>query len=200
MRTDEDGEAWNVLAGALIGGLVNLVTSAASETINYFSAEKSDRLSMGQIAAIVGVSTAIGAAEGAAIAAVPSAAIPISAAAGAAEAAITSLISRNEKTSGKDILTDTIIAGALGAAAGGGGSDFVKGGKVLNEARIGSITKATKGVSMKAKKTARHAIRKAKKYVAKSWMCSQLESFAYAGMNKFSTWFTEKWIDGISGR
>ena len=81
-----------------------------------------------------------------------SAAIPISAAAGVVDAATNTLLDDEERFTLEKLAIETVWGGAFGVAAGGGGSDFVKGGKVLNEAKAARIVKATKGVSMKAKK------------------------------------------------
>ena len=57
-----------------------------------------------------------------------------------------------------DIITDSLVSGAIGAVAGSGGSEFVKGGKLMNEA-AGSVGNAIrKGVHPAVKKSARKTI------------------------------------------
>ena len=52
----------------------------------------------------------------------------------------------------KEIVVDATVSGIVGAAAGAGGSDFVKGGKVINDA-VSSVKKLSeKAVHPKTRK------------------------------------------------
>lgn len=93
----------------------------------------------------------------------------------------------------EEIVIDSLISGATGAIAGSGGSDFVKGGKLLNDA-AGSVGKVIrKGVNPVVKKTAKKTLRKARKFIGRRYVGSQLESLAYMCVDDFSS----KYINAV---
>ena len=189
MRVDVGGEFWNVIIGAVIGGTINMVSSIISEVI-----EGDFTLSdIGQIA----LSTAIGAVEGAAIALCPAASVAFSATASALDTAVNGII---DGDSVGEIVTNSLLSGAIGAVAGSGGSDFVKGGKLINEA-AGSLGNAVKkGVHPVVKKAAKKTIKKAAKSIAKSYVSGQVEDIAYGGLYEFSSFYIRASMPWYSGR
>ncbi len=191
-RADNGGEFWNVVIGAAIGGAINLVSSIASEAI------KGD-LSWDD-AGKIAISTAIGMAEGAAIALCPAASAAISAVSSAADTAIIGFMEKDETVSVGDIITDSLVSGAIGAVAGSGGSDFVKGGQLINDA-AGSVGNAIrKGVHPVVKKSARKTIKKAAKQIGRAYISGQVEDIAYGGLSKFSSYYTRSVIRNYRGR
>ena len=167
-----------VIAGAAIGGAISLVSSIISEAIE----GKIDWKDVGQIA----ISTIIGMTEGAAIVLFPMAAMAISAGASAFDTAINGAIDGN---SIGEIIIDSLVSGAIGAVAGAGGSGFVKGGKLINDA-AGSVGNAIrKGVHPAVKKSARKTIKKAAKKIGREYVSGQIEDFAYGGISKFSSFY-----------
>ena len=187
MRRDDDGEFWNIVVGAIVGAAVSLVTSVVSEVIEG-NFEWKD---LGQVA----ISTVIGAAEGVAIAIAPGASVAISALASATDTAINGLIDGKDL---KTIAVESFVSGGVGAFAGSGGSDFVKGGKLINEA--GScLGKIRKGAHPAVKNVAGKTINKAKKYILKSARFGIMEELAYDGINEFASWYTEKAINRFLG-
>ena len=179
VRVDHGGEFWNVVIGAAIGGAISLVSSIVSEAIEGDFSWKD----VGQIA----ISTTIGALEGAAIALCPAASVAISAVASAADTAINGVI---DGDSVGEIVTDSLVSGAIGAVAGSGGSEFVKGGKLINDA-AGSVGNAIrKGVHPVVKKSARKTIKKAAKKIGREYVAGQIEDFAYGGIYEFTSFYT----------
>ncbi|MBP3923084.1 MAG: DNRLRE domain-containing protein [Ruminiclostridium sp.] len=189
MRVDVGGEFWNVIIGAVIGGTINMVSSIISEVI-----EGDFTLTdIGQIA----LSTAIGAVEGAAIALCPAASVAFSATASALDTAVNGII---DGDSVGEIVTNSLLSGAIGAVAGSGGSDFVKGGKLINET-AGSLGNAVKkGVHPVVKKAAKKTIKKAAKSIAKSYVSGQVEDIAYGGLYEFSSFYIRASMPWYSGR
>ena len=183
-RADDGGQVWNVIIGAAIGGAISLVSSTVSVICdNAIKGEKFSLKDVGQIA----ISTTIGALEGAAIALCPAASVAISAAASAADTAINGVI---DGDSAGEIVTNSLVSGAIGAVAGSGGSEFVKGGKLINDA-AGSVGNAIrKGVHPVVKKSARKIIKKAAKKIGREYVSGQLEDFAYGGIYEFTSFYT----------
>ena len=181
MRTDNGGEWWNVIAGAIVGAAVNLVTSVVSELVEGNIKPKD----FAQIAA----STVIGAIEGALIAVCPSAASLISAGANMVDTFVDGAIE------GKNIqenAVDSIVSGAIGAVSGAGGGDFIKGGKLLNEAGNSLKKVFSKGVHPTIKKAAKKTIKKAAKTMIKSIGYGTFESIAYDGIYQYTSWHVKK--------
>lgn len=176
-RSDNGGEFWNVVVGAVVGGAISLVSSTISEIID-------GNLDVGQIA----ISTAIGVAEGAAIAICPLASVAISATASATDTLINGII---DGDSSEELIINSLISGMIGAVAGSGGSDFVKGGKLINDAASSVGNAIRKGVHPTVKKVARKTVKKAAKTIGRKYISSQLEDFAYSGIYKFSTLFVK---------
>ncbi|MBQ8880515.1 MAG: RHS repeat-associated core domain-containing protein, partial [Clostridia bacterium] len=175
-RVDNGGEFWNIIAGAVIGGAISLVSSVISEVIEGDFTWKD----VGQIA----ISTAIGAAEGAAIAICPSASVAISAATSTADTLINGII---DGDSSEKLIINSLVSGMIGAAAGSGGSDFVKGGRLINDAMASLGNAIHKGVHPVVKKAARKTIKKAAKTIGRKYVSGQLEDFAYGGIYEFSS-------------
>ena len=189
VRSDYGGEFWNVVIGAVIGGAVSLVSSIVSEAIEGDFTWKD----VGQIA----ISTAIGVAEGAAIAACPAASVAISAVASAADTAINGII---DGDSAGEVITNLLASGVIGAVAGSGGSAFVKGGKLLNDA-AGSVGNALrKGVHPVVKKSARRIINKAAKTIGREYVSGQIGDFAYGGVYEFCSFYIRLVVRRYSGR
>ena len=189
IRADHGGEFWNVVIGAVVGGAVSLVTSIVSEVIEGDFTWKD----VGQIA----ISTTIGALEGAAIALCPAASVAISSVASIADTAINGII---DGDSVGEIVTNSLVSGTIGAVAGSGGSEFVKGGKLLNDA-AGSIGNAIrKGVHPVVKKSARKTIKKAVKKIGRVYASSQIEDFAFSGIYEFGSFYIKSVVGRYSGR
>ena len=183
MRSDQGGRFWNIVIGAVVGATINMVSSIISEAIEGDFTWKD----VGQIA----ISTVIGAAEGALTAVCPAASSAISAVASATDTAINGII---DGDSAEEIVTNTLLSSAIGAVGGSGGSDFIKGGKLINDAvgAIGNIAK--KGVPPAVKQAARKLIKKAAKNVWKSYASGQMEDFAYGAIYEFSSFYTGTFI------
>ena len=80
-----------------------------------------------------------------------------------------------------------LIGAAIGAVAGSGGSDFVKGSKLISEA-INSVGNAIKkGVHPVVKKVAKKTIKKAGKYIGTALKDSLIEDFVYTGFTDFAS-------------
>ena len=180
-REDDGGEVWNIVIGAAIGGITSFVSGVVAEALDPegdFSWKSWVR---------IGCSTILGTVEGALIAACPAAAMGISAGMSVADTVVCGLI---DNDSAGEIIVNSVVAGGFGAVTGAGGGDFVYGDELLNTAAsIGK--KIPKGVHPIIKKTAtkatQKAYKKAIKQVTKSYLASQFESFAYGGMEKFTS-------------
>ena len=185
VRKDSGGDFWNVVIGAVVGGAISLVSSIVSEAIEGDFTWKD----AGQVA----ISTTIGAAEGALIALCPTASVPICAVASAADTAINGVIDHN--SAGK-IVTDSLISGSIGAVAGSFGSEYVKGGKLINDA-AGSVGNAVrKGVHPVVKKSARNTIKQATNKIGRGYISAQIEDLAYEGIGKFGSYYTRTVMRG----
>ena len=88
-----------------------------------------------------------------------------------------------------EIAINSVVSGGIGAVAGSAGSDFVKGGKLINEAAESITKKATHPVAKKAaKKTVKRALRK-------TWGVywrTQVEDLGFNGIDSFSQLLTER--------
>ena len=129
--------------------------------------------------------------EGALTGAFPAAAVAISAAAGATEAIVTGAI---KGTSARDVAIDAVVSGRIGALTGAMGM----GAGNNNEDLYDSAAKAAKKLygeklSPTAKKAAKNEIKKAAKAVYKEYKTAQVESLAYGGLNKFTTFYFQKY-------
>ena len=187
MRVDYSGEFWNVLVGAIVGGLTSFISAVVDEATDNEDKNKFEFRDWMSIVA----STIIGAAEGAAIAICPAAGAAIGAAAGAADAVITGLI---DGDSAKEIIIDTAISGGLGAVTGAGGGSFRKGGKLINEA---GSTIMQKNVRPLAKKAGKKLRKKAFKYIARAGAKDMAESLAYWGIEKGTSKFTKSYTTAL---
>ena len=187
-REDDGGEVWNIVIGAAIGGITSFVSGVVAEALDPegdFSWKSWVR---------IGCSTILGTVEGALIAACPAAAMGISAGMSVADTVVCGLI---DNDSAGEIIVNSVVAGGFGAVTGAGGGDFVYGDELLNTAAsIGK--KIPKGVHPIIKKTAtkatQKAYKKAIKQVTKSYLASQFESFAYGGMEKFTSVYANEAI------
>ena len=93
-----------------------------------------------------------------------------------------------------EIVANSLLSGAIGAVAGAGGSDFVKGSKLINYA-AGSLGNAVKkGVNPVVKKTAKQALKKATKSIGRSYISGQIEDFAYGSIYEFSSFYVNSAI------
>ena len=127
----------------------------------------------------------------------PGAAAGISAAASSLETFIDGVRDGDEV---KEIAVNTIYAGILGAAAGSGNVDFMKGGKLMNDAG-NSITHAIKkGVNPAVKKAARKSLKKAGKEIVKSIGSGLIDSIGYGALHEYGSWYTNMVIDRAFGR
>lgn len=129
--------------------------------------------------------------EGAVIAACPAASMVISASASMIDTAVGGMI---DGDSAQKIIVDSVINGSIGAVAGASGGDFSLGDDLINDAVavIGKTSK--KGVHPAVKKTAKKIVRKATKQVVKSYLSGQAESFAYSGMEEFTSVYANEAI------
>ena len=192
-RADNGGEFWNIVIGAVVGGAISFVSSTVSVVCDNIKNGKDFSLKdLGKIAA----STAIGIAEGALVAACPAASMAISAVASAADTAINGAI---DGDSVGEIVTNSLVSGTIGAITGSGGSEFVKGGKLMNEA-AGSVGNAIrKGVHPVVKKSARKTIKKAARKIGREYVSGQIEDFAYGGVDKFSSYYARSVVRRYGG-
>ena len=176
MRTDHGGDIWNVIAGAVVGAAVSFVTAVVPEIVKKMADPEYEIDWVG-----VGISTVFGAVEGALTALCPGASALISAISGAAETGITGWRSGQ---SFRDTAIDMVWSGALGAATGSWGSNFKKGGSVMNnyaDAIVNRIKKATPT----AKRTLGRAARKAWRQVGGEFGSGIVSSVA----SDFSSWY-----------
>ena len=194
-RVDSDGEAWHILIGAAVGAITSLVTSLATEIVEYAkNGEDKEIDGWGILTSVV-----IGTAEGALMAACPGASIAISAGASALEEAIDGTrdyYTKDGSTTVREIVTNTLIAGAFGAAMGVGGSAFskVNKGDLINTA-VGSLSNAfKKGVHPVVKKAAKKAVKKAAKLV-KNEIFEGVSEYAYTALQEFTSWVTNLILD-----
>lgn len=170
MRADSQGEFWNVIVGAVVGGAISFVSTLVSELVNNKGEIDTDSWKK------IGVSTALGVAEGALVALCPAAAIAISAASSVTETAIHGVIDGDSV--GK-IVRDSLISGAIGAVAGSGGTEFVKGGKLMNQAAHSLGNAVRKGVHPVVKKAAKKTVKKAIKTIGREFASGQIEDLLY---------------------
>jgi len=172
-RKDAGGEVWNVVAGAVVGGTISLVSSVISEVVE----GNFELRDLGNIA----VSTTIGIAEGALSAMFPGATVVVGAFAGAAESFFNGLIDGDTIGS---LVYDTLISTMFGALSGTGGSAFRKGDGLMNDAVTSIDNLLKEGMHPTVKKTSKKVIKKAGKYVAKSYIFGQVESIVYGASKK----------------
>ena len=178
VREDIQGDYWNIIVGAAIGGTVSLVSSFIFE-IAEGNFEWKD---VGQIA----IATAIGTAEGAFTALCPTMSIAISAVASAAETAINSAI---DGKSGSEIVVNSVISGSLGAITGASGSTIRKGGKLLNNAVDAIKTVSSKGVNPAVKKGAKKTVQNAAKAIRREYVSNQIEDISFGALDSFISFF-----------
>ena len=176
LREDNGGDVWNIVAGAVIDGVVNCVSTIVSE------AARGD-LGWDDLAGIA-VSTCIGMAEGALLAMFPGTGFVISAGASVLDTALNGWM---KKKPVGEIVIDSLISGTIGAVAGSSGNGFVKGGQLLNDAAglVGNAVR--KGVHPIVKKAAKKTIRKAVRTIGRTYASEQISNLAYTGISDFSS-------------
>ena len=77
--------------------------------------------------------------------------------------------------------------------------EFVKAGRLINDA-VGSIGNAVrKGIHPTVKKAARKTIKKAVKKIGREYISGQLGDFAYGGIYEFSSYYTRPVVRGYRG-
>ena len=177
MRRDDSGEWWNVIAGAAIGASVNFITSFASAI---WDGEIEDE----EFWQIV-VSTLIGGLEGAAMSIIPSASTYIGAFSGVAESVINDCMAHKDW---KRVIANAFVSGFMGAAGGVGGSDFAKGGKILNDAMDSRKMLKLGNLHPNQKKVANKSIKSAKNYLKKSMTGSLSAGAVDLVIMDFSDW------------
>ncbi len=181
-RLDDEGEWWNVLVGAVVGAVVNTVCTVVSEV-----AEKGfDALTDGKTWKKAGVSAVVGALEGAATALLPTYSAGISAVSSGLETGLHGWIDGDEI--GK-VAIDVLSSATIGAVAGSGGSDFVKGGKIINDAAESFGKTVKKGVHPAVKKQAKKARNKAKRYICSKYLSAQIEGISYGALSDFTGYY-----------
>ena len=186
MRVDYGGEFRNVLVGGLVGAGVSFVSAVVSE---FFG----DGLDWREDLDNILISTGIGAVEGAAMAMFPGSTVLIGMLGGVTDATLTGIADGDNV---KSIAVNSIISGAFGAIGGAGGTDFAKGGKLINDA-FGSIGNAIgKGVHPAVKKAANKTIGKAFKYTKKSFTTGVIEGVSYGALDLF----TSRFVNSLIGR
>ena len=129
--------------------------------------------------------------EGAVIAACPAASMVISASASMIDTAVGGMI---DGDSAQKIIVDSVINGSIGAVAGASGGDFSLGDDLINDAVAVIGKNSKKRVHPAVKKTAKKIVKKATKQVVKSYLSGQAESFAYSGMEKFTSVYANEAI------
>jgi hypothetical protein len=174
-RADEEGKWWNVVVGAFVGGVINLVSAVVSEVIEG-DWELKD---IGQIL----ISTAFGAAEGALTAICPSVSSLISFTTNALDSYI---CDRMDGVSVDRACVNAFFSGAIGAVGGAGGGDFSKGYSLMNDAFAARKSFRKGGLHPNVTKAAKNSFKKANKHVRKTYISGQLESLAYGGMNELA--------------
>ena len=161
MYTDPTGEVLSelaiaVIAGACISGGISLVVSIVAEIV-----ERDFRwYDVGQVV----ISTVIGAAEGALTVLIPGASIFIGAIGAALDTGLTGAIDCLAKEPGASwqaLPFDIGVSAVIGACSSVGGSELVKGKKILHKA-WDSLDKIGKGIHPKIKKEAIKVVNKAK--------------------------------------
>ena len=177
-RIDEDGEFWNVVAGAVVGGLVTGISELAMGT----SCKK----------ITFWTSVAFGAAEGALTALFPSASIAISSGISSLES-ITNGVIENKRIG--DIVIETGMSAFFGAVSGADGSDFVKGG-LMNDAvdSLGDLWRDFwgKGITKKAYRQAKSTLKKAVKQIKKPLFDDFPGNCAFSALEKGAAWYYKK--------
>lgn len=83
---------------------------------------------------------------------------------------------------------------------GSAGSDFVKGGKLINEAVNSFGNTFRKGVNPVVKKIAKKLVKKAAKHVGRKYLSGQIESVAYLGLSDFSSWYILETVNFVKGK
>ena len=192
MRKDNGGEWWNVLVGAVVGAGISFIGAVVSEFAEQ-ALDAKDEFDWGD----VWISTGIGAVEGALVAIAPGMAGAISSGASALDTLIDGV---RDGDNASEIVVDTLLSGAIGYVSGAGGSDFVKGGKIINEAATSLMNAIKKGVHPAVKKAARKAVKKAAKYIGKSFGLGVFEEFAYGGVYEFGSKYINVVVDRAFGR
>ena len=69
----------------------------------------------------------------------------------------------------------------------------------MNEA-FGAIGNAFgKGIHPVVRKSAKKTIKKAAKYIGRTYVSNQVSDFAYGGIYEFESWYSNMWIDRAFG-
>ena len=99
-----------------------------------------------------------------------------------------------------EIITNAIVAAAMGAAAGAGGSAYAEGKDLINNAvhSLGNAYK--KGVHPVVKKAAKKTVKKARNFIGKNILSDAAGDFAFGGLNEFGSWYTKASIRKMLGR
>ena len=95
---------------------------------------------------------------------------------------------------------DTFLFENIGAAIGAGGSDFIKGGNIINDAMQSFGKAIKKGVHPTVKKADKKTVKKAARYVVKSFGMASFETFIYGGIYEFSSFYANAMVDRVFGR
>ena len=170
MRTDHNGEFWNVIAGAVVGGISSFVSSIVTDVIF----EKGEIDWAGAF-----ISLGFGAATGALTAALPGYSIAISAGFSAAESVVDDLRSGKDAIS---IITNAAISAGFSAVSGSWGSDFAN--NSMYDDAFGAISRTFKGNHPSVKRAALETINTAVKHFRKSFESSLAESAAMSLINE----------------
>ena len=195
-NVDSSGNlAISLVVMLFVGAAVNATISFAGGVIAEIAEQRldpTDEFDWGDVL----ISTGIGAFEGALTVLFPGAAPYISAGASVLDTAIDGMRDGNGLG---EIVLDAIFSGTIGLFAGSGGNDLLKGQNMVENA-IKSFGKAFgRGIHPQIKKTARKAVVRGIKYIAKEMIGSigsgLMESFAYGGIEEFCSWYTQEIIN-----
>jgi len=188
-RVDEDGDFWNVIAGAVVGGVVSFASSVVSDIVE----DGAKNIKWGKAFASAG----IGAAAGALTAALPGAGVLISAASSAVDSITSDLLSK-EKVGTRDMLVNATVSAGIGAVTGTWGNSFANTNIYDDAAK--AFFKRGKGNHPIVKKAAKKAISKAGKHLARSYASSQIEGLSMNGISLGTSWWINSYIDSVAER
>ena len=177
-----------VIIGAAIGGLTSFAFAVISEAVECLGEENREDWFRATDWLQIGISTAIGAAEGALLVAAPSYSILICALSSGIDTAIYEAIDGSNIGT---IVTKSLFSAFLGAAAGADSSDFIK----TRNSLIDMLDAAKKSKSMNIRPKFRKEVKKRFKKVGNKLWKSKLKGLVDDFIYEFLEFISHGWME-----
>ena len=187
-RIDSGGAFWNIVAGAVIGGLTSFVGSILTDVTECLVEGKEIN---GETVDLMGacISAGLGAFTGAAVAMCPAAGSAVNSLMGACDALISG-VRDNEDTI--TLLTNIAVSASLGAVTGSWGSDFAN--VTLLDDAVDAFACRSAGNHPTVKNAATKLIKQAGKFLLGAFSNSMGEDISCS----YLEWGTQKILEVIS--